>query len=74
MFDFDFIMVGYLNFEVFKVFVYLEFLGKLVDVDILFVIDLDCDWVVLEVKDSKGEYIFLNGNKIGVFFFYYIFL
>lgn len=71
--DPDFTTVGYPNPEVPKAFAYSESLGKSVDADVLLATDPDCDRVALEVKDSKGEYIFLNGNKIGALLSYYIF-
>lgn len=71
--DPDFTTVGYPNPEVPKAFAYSEKLGKEVDADILIATDPDCDRVALEVKNSAGEYIFLNGNKIGALLSYYIF-
>lgn len=72
--DPDFTTVGYPNPEVPKAFAYSEKLGKEVDADILIATDPDCDRVALEVKNSAGEYVFLNGNKIGALLSYYIFL
>lgn len=71
--DPDFTTVGYPNPEVPKAFAYSEKLGKEVDADILIATDPDCDRVALEVKNSAGEYVFLNGNKIGALLSYYIF-
>lgn len=71
--DPDFTTVGYPNPEVPKAFAYSEKLGEEVDADILIATDPDCDRVALEVKNSAGEYVFLNGNKIGALLSYYIF-
>lgn len=71
--DPDFTTVGYPNPEVPKAFAYSEKLGKEVDADILIATDPDCDRAALEVKNSAGEYVFLNGNKIGALLSYYIF-
>ena len=35
--------------------------------------DPDCDRVALEVRNANGDYVFLNGNKIGALLSYYIF-
>lgn len=71
--DPDFTTVGYPNPEVPKAFLYSERLGKEKDADILIATDPDCDRVALEVKDENGEYVFLNGNRIGALLSYYIF-
>ncbi|HEP1387886.1 TPA: phospho-sugar mutase [Streptococcus pyogenes] len=71
--DPDFTTVGYPNPEVPKTFAYSEKLGKAVDADILIATDPDCDRVALEVKNAVGDYVFLNGNKIGALLSYYIF-
>ncbi|MGT2934297.1 phospho-sugar mutase [Streptococcus castoreus] len=71
--DPDFTTVGYPNPEVPKAFAYSEKLGKAVEADILIATDPDCDRLALEVKDASGNYVFLNGNKIGALLSYYIF-
>ena len=71
--DPEFTTVGYPNPEVPKAFLYSEKLGKEVGADILIATDPDCDRVALEVKDKNGEYVFLNGNRIGALLSYYIF-
>ena len=71
--DPDFTTVGYPNPEVPKAFAYSERLGKEKDAEILIATDPDCDRVALEVRDKNGEYVFLNGNRIGALLSYYIF-
>ena len=71
--DPEFTTVGYPNPEVPKAFLYSEKLGKEVGADILMATDPDCDRVALEVRDKNGEYVFLNGNRIGALLSYYIF-
>lgn len=71
--DPDFTTVGYPNPEFPKAFAYSEKLGKENDCDILIANDPDCDRVALEVRNANGDYVFLNGNKIGALLSYYIF-
>ncbi|MGT2888461.1 phospho-sugar mutase [Streptococcus didelphis] len=71
--DPDFTTVGYPNPEFPKTFAYSEKLGKEKDADILIATDPDSDRLALEVKDSNGDYVFINGNKIGALLSYYIF-
>lgn len=70
--DPDFTTVGYPNPEDPKAFEYAIKLGKKVDADILLATDPDADRTALEVKDENGEYVFLNGNKIGALLANYI--
>ena len=71
--DPDFTTVGYPNPEDPKAFLYSEKLGKEKNCDLLIATDPDCDRVAIEVKDKNGEYVFLNGNRIGALLSYYIF-
>ena len=71
--DPDFTTVGYPNPEFPKAFAYSEKLGKENNCDILISNDPDCDRVALEVRNANGDYVFLNGNKIGALLSYYIF-
>ena len=71
--DPDFTTVGYPNPEFPKAFAYSEKLGKENNCDILIANDPDCDRVALEVRNANGDYVFLNGNKIGALLSYYIF-
>lgn len=70
--DPDFTTVGYPNPEDPKAFKYSIELGKEVDADILIATDPDADRTALEVKDKNGEYVFLNGNRIGALLINYI--
>lgn len=70
--DPDFTTVGYPNPEDPKAFEYAIKLGKEVGAEILLATDPDADRTALEVRDNNGEYIFLNGNKIGALLAYYI--
>lgn len=70
--DPDFATVGYPNPEDPKAFKYSIELGKKVDADILIATDPDADRTALEVKDENGDYIFLNGNRIGILLINYI--
>lgn len=70
--DPDFTTVGYPNPEDPKAFEYAIKLGKEVGAEILLATDPDADRTALEVRDKNGEYIFLNGNKIGALLAYYI--
>lgn len=70
--DPDFTTVGYPNPEDPKAFEYAIRLGKEVGADILLATDPDADRTALEVRDENGEYVFLNGNKIGALLANYI--
>lgn len=70
--DPDFTTVGYPNPEDPKAFEYSIRLGKKVNAEILLATDPDADRTALEVRDKNGEYVFLNGNKIGSLLAYYI--
>lgn len=63
--DPDFTTVGYPNPEDPKAFKLAEELGKKVDADILLATDPDSDRCAVEIKDGKGGFYFLTGNKIG---------
>lgn len=63
--DPDFTTVGYPNPEDPKAFKYSEKLGKEVGADLLLATDPDSDRCAVEVRDEKGEYVFLTGNLIG---------
>lgn len=64
--DPDFTSVGYPNPEDPKAFALAEELGKETDADILMATDPDSDRIAMEVKTDTGDYVFLNGNQIGV--------
>ncbi|WP_100065187.1 phospho-sugar mutase [Miniphocaeibacter massiliensis] len=70
--DSDFETVGYPNPEDPKAFKYAIDLGRKVKADILIATDPDADRIAVEVRDVKGEYVFLNGNKIGALLINYI--
>ena len=63
--DPDFTTVGYPNPEMPAAFKYSEELGKKVGADLLLATDPDADRCAVEIKDDKGDYVFLTGNKIG---------
>lgn len=70
--DPDFTTVGYPNPEDPQAFRLSEKLGKEVSADILLATDPDSDRLALEVKNEQGDYVFLNGNRIGALLIYYI--
>lgn len=70
--DPDFTTVGYPNPEDVKAFDYAIKLGKKEDADILIATDPDCDRLAMMVKDSNGEFIFINGNQTGALLVNYI--
>ena len=70
--DGDFTTIGYPNPEDPKAFDYSIKLGKEVGADILIATDPDADRTALEVLDKDGNYVFLNGNKIGALLINYI--
>lgn len=70
--DPDFTTVGYPNPEDPKAFKYAIDLGKKVSAELLIGTDPDADRAAIEVRDKDGNYVFLNGNKIGALMIYYI--
>ena len=70
--DPDFTTVGYPNPEDPQAFKYSIELGKEIGADLLIATDPDADRTALEVRDKNGEYVFLNGNKIGALLAHYI--
>lgn len=70
--DPDFTTVGYPNPEDPQAFKYSIELGKKLGADLLIATDPDADRTALEVRDKNGEYVFLNGNKIGALLAHYI--
>ncbi|WP_300409918.1 phospho-sugar mutase [Lagierella sp.] len=70
--DPDFSTVGYPNPEDPKAFKYAIDLGKKVSAELLIATDPDADRAAIEVRDSEGNYQFLNGNKIGALLINYI--
>lgn len=70
--DPDFTTVGYPNPEDPKAFAYAIKKGKEVGADLLLATDPDCDRAAIMVRDHRGEYVFLNGNKIGALLIQYV--
>lgn len=70
--DPDFTTVGYPNPEDPKAFKYAIDLGKKVSAEMLIGTDPDADRAAIEVRDKDGNYVFLNGNKIGALMIHYI--
>ncbi|MDO5754935.1 MAG: phospho-sugar mutase [Tissierellia bacterium] len=70
--DPDFTTVGYPNPEDPKAFRLAEELGHKVGGEILIANDPDADRTALEVLNEDGEYVFVNGNKIGALLVHYI--
>lgn len=70
--DPDFTTVGYPNPEYVEAFEYSIKLGRKEDADILIATDPDADRVAAMVKDTNGEYVFINGNQMGVLLVNYI--
>lgn len=70
--DSNFTTVGYPNPEFVEAFEYSIKLGKKIDADILIATDPDTDRVAVMVKDNIGEYIFINGNQMGVLLVNYV--
>lgn len=70
--DPDFTTVGYPNPEDPKAFKYAIDLGKKVSAELLIGTDPDADRAAIEVRDKDGNYVFLNGNKIGALMIHYI--
>lgn len=70
--DPDFKTVGYPNPEDPKGFKKAEVFAKENDAELILGTDPDCDRAAIEVRDEKGEYVFLNGNKIGALLIHYI--
>lgn len=70
--DPDFKTVGYPNPEDPKGFAVAIDFAKSNDVELILGTDPDCDRAAIEVRDANGNYVFLNGNKIGALLIYYI--
>lgn len=70
--DGDFTTVGYPNPEDPKAFAYAEKLGKEKDAELLIATDPDADRTAIEVRNDQGEYVFVNGNRIGALLVHYI--
>lgn len=70
--DPDFTTIGYPNPEDPKAFALSEKLGKEVEADLLFATDPDSDRCALEVRNSEGDFVFFDGNKVGALIGYYI--
>lgn len=70
--DGDFTTVGYPNPEDPKAFAYAEKLGKEKNAELLIATDPDADRTAIEVRDEKGDYVFVNGNRIGALLVHYI--
>ena len=69
--DPDFTTVGYPNPEYREAFEYSIKLGREKDADILIANDPDADRVAAMVK-NEGDYVFINGNQMGVLLVNYI--
>ncbi len=69
--DPDFTTVGYPNPEYREAFEYSMKLGREKDADILIANDPDADRVAAMVK-NEGDYVFINGNQMGVLLVNYI--
>lgn len=70
--DPNFTTVGYPNPEDVKAFNYALELGKKENADIIIATDPDCDRVAMMVKNSHGEFQFINGNQTGALLVDYI--
>lgn len=70
--DPDFKTVGYPNPEDPKGFKVAEVFAKENDAELILGTDPDCDRAAIEVRDENGEFVFLNGNKIGALLIHYI--
>ena len=70
--DPDFKTVGYPNPEDPKGFKVAEGFAKENDAELILGTDPDCDRAAIEVRDENGEFVFLNGNKIGALLIHYI--
>lgn len=70
--DPDFKTVGYPNPEDPKGFKMAEVFAKENDAELILGTDPDCDRAAIEVRDENGEFVFLNGNKIGALLIHYI--
>nr|WP_072514403.1 phospho-sugar mutase [Ndongobacter massiliensis] len=70
--DPDFTTVGYPNPEDPKAFAYAIALGKKVGADLLLATDPDSDRIAIEVRNPDGNYVFINGNRIGALLVNYI--
>ncbi len=63
--DPEFTTVPFPNPEEPKAFALAEEYGKKYGAEVLIATDPDADRMAIEVRDDKGEYIFLNGNQTG---------
>lgn len=70
--DPDFTSVGYPNPEDPKAFKLSIELGKEVGAELLIATDPDCDRVAIQILNPDGEYVFINGNRIGALLIQYI--
>ncbi len=70
--DPDFTTVGYPNPEDPKGFKVAEAFAEKNDAELILGTDPDCDRAAIEVRNRNGEYVFLNGNKIGALLIHYI--
>ena len=70
--DPDFTTIGYPNPEDPKAFALSEKLGKEVGADLHLATDPDSDRCALEVRNSEGDFVFFDGNKVGALIGYYI--
>ena len=70
--DPDFTTVGYPNPESPATFKMAEELGKKVGAELLMATDPDADRFAIEIVDTEGNYVPLNGNQTGYLLVYYI--
>ena len=70
--DGNFPTIEYPNPEDPKAFALSEKLGQKLNSPLLIATDPDCDRLAIEVQDSNGKYIPLNGNQIGAILIRYI--
>lgn len=70
--DPDFTTVGYPNPEDPKAFAYSEKLGREFGAELLMATDPDSDRFAIEIRDSEGNYVPLNGNQTGYLLVNYI--
>ncbi len=71
--DSEFYTVGYPNPEDPKVYALGRELAQELEADIIMATDPDADRLGVQVRDSKGDFIHLNGNMIGAILAEYIF-
>lgn len=70
--DPDFTTVGYPNPEDPKAFAYSEKIGREFGAELLMATDPDSDRFAIEIRDSEGNYVPLNGNQTGYLLVNYI--